>query len=141
MEYTNQEILSAVLARWIQPCMTPDAVERFSSIIPSLSKLEAWAISAGLVSSEWSLGKELSPYLAGISEKVLTIAIHNQIKRLPEDDIPVIAHAFVENAEALGRIDLLEGLISFEAKDIVRLKVLLEKNLPITEADNYTVTE
>ena len=62
MQYTNAQILAAVLAKWGQP-----AIEQLTSgkldNLPCMQAVSNKVRSMGWVSPNWSLGKELSPMM------------------------------------------------------------------------------
>lgn len=141
MEYTNQEILSAVLAKWVKPIINQEAVNKMLPFLPFMSDIETRIKSSGYVSQKWSIGKEISPYVMGMNERILIPFFCELTKDLPEDMLPVLVHSFVDNAIHSGGFDFMEGSVNVGTADLMRLKRLLDTNLPLTDADYYSVVE
>lgn len=138
MAYTNREILSAVLVKWGQPAIESLAGTKLMQL-PFLVNLEAKIRSTGWVSPMWSLAKELSPVMGGISSEIITPLLSNYLRGVPDEAIPQLAHSLVNNAIKAGGVSLMEGNIIFEKEDMEELAKLLRYNLPITEKEEYEV--
>lgn len=137
-KFTNAQILSAVLSKWGQPIVEVFAGSKLMSL-PMLANIEAKIKSTGWVSPMWSLGKELSPMLGGMANRLIEPMLANYLNGVPDAMIPQMAHSFVENAIANGGVSLFEGKIELELEDLRELQTLLRYNLPITESESYPV--
>lgn len=138
--FTNSEILAAVLNQWAQPAIQSIAGSKLMQL-PLLANIEAKVRSTGWVSPMWSLSKELSPVMGGISAKIIEPLLTNYLRGIPENAIPQLAHTIVENAIKEGGLSLMEGNIIFEKEDLEELQKLLRYNLPIQEVKTYKVLE
>lgn len=138
MAYTNSEILAAVLVKWGQPAIEGIAGSKLMQL-PFLANLEAKIKSTGWVSPMWSLSKELSPVMGGLSKELITPLLSNYLKGIPDEAIPQLAHTIVNNAIEQGGLSLMEGNVIFEKADMEELSTLLKHNLPIQERESYEV--
>ena len=93
----------------------------------------------GWVSPMWSLGKEVSPLLGGVSTSLIEPLLNRYLQGVPDDAIPNLAHNVVSDAIKNGGLELFEGNIVFEVEDLEELQNLLRYNLPIVESDSYQV--
>lgn len=62
MAYSNSQILSAVLTRFLQPVIQMYGGDKFASL-PAIKMIENKVKSMGIVSGNWSLMKELFRWL------------------------------------------------------------------------------
>lgn len=138
MAHTNSEILSAVLVKWGQPVIESLAGTKLMQL-PFLANIEAKIKSTGWVSPMWSLSKELSPVMGGLSKEIVVPLLSNYLKGVPDEAIPQLAHSIVNNAIEQGGLSLMEGNIVFEREDMEELAKLLRYNLPISEKEEYQV--
>lgn len=138
--FTNSEILAAVLNQWAQPAIQSIAGSKLMQL-PLLANIEAKVRSTGWVSPMWSLSKEISPLMGGLTGKIVEPLLANYLRGIPEDAIPQLAHTIVENAIKEGGLSLMEGNIIFEKEDLEELQKLLRYNLPIQEVKTYKVLE
>lgn len=137
---SNADKLSAVLAKWLEPYSSTLVGGKMVASLPAIANLESKIRSTGWVSPNWSLSKELEPMLGGMGATILRPVIHSMVKDLPDEMIPEAMHGIVRSALDNGRLDLLEGKVSFDRDDIGRLHHLLELNLPVS-GDRYEVQE
>lgn len=138
MAHTNSEILSAVLVKWGQPVIESLAGTKLMQL-PFLANIEAKIKSTGWVSPMWSLSKELSPVMGGLSKEIVAPLLSNYLKGIPDEAIPQLAHSIVNNAIEQGGLSLMEGNIVFEKDDMEELAKLLRYNLPMNEKEEYNV--
>ena len=138
MQYTNAQILAAVLAKWGQP-----AIEQLTSgkldNLPWMQAVSNKVRSMGWVSPNWSLVKELSPLMSSITEALIVPVIERYLQGMPDSSLPSIAHNLVDAALVNGSLSLFEGNIVFEKEDLEELKNYLNWNLPIGESPAYEV--
>ena len=136
--YTNAQILAAVLAKWGQP-----AIEQLTSgkldNLPWMQAVSNKVRSMGLVSPNWSLGQELSPLMSSITEALVVPIISRYLEGMPDESLPSVAHSLVDAALANGSLSLFEGSVVFEKEDLDELKNYLNWNLPLGEAPVYEV--
>lgn len=140
MEYTNAQILAAVLNKWLQPAVRQLAGQKLSSL-PFVSAIENKIRSTGWVSQSWRLSEDLAPFMQTITGTMLEPFIAGYLAKIPDESIPEMAHAIVDNAIANGGISLFEGNLTFEKTDFEELKKLLDFNLPVKLSGSYKVVE
>lgn len=136
--YSNRQILSAVLTKWMQPVINQFAGSKIGSL-PFIANIEAKLKSTGWVSPMWSLGNEIAPLVGGIGNKLIEPMIAQYLNGVPDDAIPSIAHQIVQDSIKNGGLKLFEGKVEFEVADLEELQKLLRYNLPIKEAQSYEV--
>ena len=126
---TNAQILSAVINKWAQPLISTFIGGNVASM-PFVQMIENKVRSMGWVSPNWSLIKELSPMMEGITGNLITPMLNKYLSQLDDASIPKMVHGIVDNAIANGELSLLEGKVVFEEGDLKALKRLLDLNLP-----------
>lgn len=136
--FSNAQKLAAVLNKWVQPAIQGLVGAKISQL-PFLANVEAKIKSMGWVSPMWSLGKEVSPLLGGVSTSLIEPLLNRYLQGVPDDAIPNLAHSVVSDAIKNGGLELFEGNIVFEVEDLEELQNLLRYNLPIVESDSYQV--
>ena len=138
MQYTNAQILAAVLAKWGQP-----AIEQLTSgkldNLPWMQAVSNKVRSMGWVSPNSSLAKELSPLMSSITEALIVPVIERYLQGMPDSSLPSIAHSLVDAALVNGSLSLFEGNVVFEKEDLDELKNYLNWNLPLGESPVYEV--
>ena len=142
MSYTNAQILSAVLSTYLEPLIQP-VVNQISSEglrkIPALNMVENKIKSWGIVSPNWSLANEITPFSEVVFGKVITPLINKYVSQLPDESIPDMAHGIVDKALQDGEIKILDGYVTLDKEDIQKLKNLLNWNLPLEKTNRYEV--
>lgn len=138
--YTNAQILSAVLAKWGQPIVESIMNGKLAQL-PFVANIECKIKSTGWVSPMWSLSKEISPMLSGLSAPIIEPLLSQYLQGVPDAMIPQLAHSLVDNAIKQGGLVLFEGKIELEAEDLEELQTLLRYNLPIQNCETYVVKE
>lgn len=136
--YSNAQILSAVLVKWLEPAITQFGGGKIMSI-PALAAIQNKIRSTGWVSQNWSMAQELSPIITKVGGKLLEPIITSMVSKYPDTDLPRIAHNIVDAAIENDGMNLFEGNLSFDAEDLRQLKKLLDYNLPVSEASGYEV--
>lgn len=137
--YSNAQKLAAVLNKWAQPAIQ-ELIGGNLSRMPFLASIETKIKSTGWVSPMWSIVKEISPVLDGVSSSLIEPFIAKYISGIPDESIPQLAHNVVDDAIKNGGLSLFEGKVEFEPEDLEELKTLLKYNLPIQEsAASYSV--
>nr|UWI17232.1 MAG: hypothetical protein [Bacteriophage sp.] len=138
MPYTNSQILSAIIGKFATPIIQQFGGSKFASI-PIVQTIENKVRSIGIVSSSWSLSAELTPLIEGVTGKLAVPIINNYISRIPDEQIPYVAHSVVDTALKNGKLELFEGYLEFEKADLMELKRLLNINLPLPRQEEYAV--
>ena len=138
MQFTNAQILAAVLNRWLQPLVQQFAGQRVSGI-PLFAMMENKIRSTGLVPQSWSLAAEFSPFMQSITGTVIEPLISSYLSNFPDEAIPDMAHSIVDKAISDGGMSLMNGYLSFDKADMEQLKKLLGANLPLQHAEHYQV--
>lgn len=135
---TNGQILSAVISHWAQPMIGQIVAGKMASI-PFLGMAENWVKNLGIVSSNYSIMKDLSPLIGGASDVIIVPFLNKYLSMVDDTSLPAMAHGIVDKAIENGGLSLAEGFITFEEADLKRLKRLLELNLPLAEENCYIV--
>lgn len=138
MQYTNSQILAAVLNKWLQPVVLQFSQAKMSSF-PIVQAIEAKVKSTGWVNPNWSLTKELSPMIEPITNSIVQPMLSKYLSNVPDEAIPAMAHGIADKALKEGQLELMDGKLVFDKDDLTGLKNLLNYNLPLKEAEEYTV--
>ena len=136
--FSNRQILSAVISRWLQPAINDMASAKLMQL-PFFANIDAKVRATGWVSPMWSLGNEVAPLLGGVTTQLVEPMISQYLQGIPDQAIPKMAHQLVENAIKQGQLTLFEGNVVFELCDLEELQKLLKYNLPIKEEECYKV--
>ena len=137
--YSNVEILSAVIAKWVQPLITSIATANMSKI-PFIGNIEAKIKATGWVSPNWNIVSELSPFMPSVSQAMILPALSNALSGVSDDQIPAFAYGIVDTAIENGSLEILDGNVKFSKEDLQQLRRLLELNLPLP-TESYKVKE
>lgn len=137
--YSNVEILSAVIAKWIQPLITSIATANMSKI-PFIGNIEAKIKATGWVSPNWNIVSELSPFMPSVSQAMIKPALLNALSGVSDDQVPAFAFGIVDTAIEKGSLEILDGNVKFNKEDLLQLRRLLELNLPLP-TESYKVKE
>lgn len=135
---TNARILGAVINKWAQPLVATFINGNIQSI-PLLQGIQNKIRSTGWVSSKWSLMNELSPLMESVTGNLVAPMIERYLSNVPDNTIPKMAHAIVDDALKNGELVLFEGKVVFERADLQQLKRLLELNLPYDSAEDIEI--
>lgn len=138
MQYTNSQILSAVLNKWLQPVVLQLSQAKMSSF-PFVQAIETKMKSTGWVSPNWSLTRELAPMIEPITNSIVQPMLNKYLSSVPDEAIPAMAHGIIDKAIEDGKLELMEGKLIFDKEDLDELKKLLDYNLPLQKNDGYTV--
>lgn len=138
MNYTNSQILAAVLNQWLQPVVQQLAGQKLSSI-PLFAGIENKIRSTGWVRPDWRMAAELAPFMTTMTGTMLEPLINSYLSKVQDEAIPQMAHAIVEQAIANGGWSLFDGNLTFDKSDMEELKKLLDYNLPLQKAEHYEV--
>ena len=137
--FSNAQKLAAVLNKWAQPAIQGLLGSRLGQL-PFMANIDAKLRSTGWVSPMWSLSKEISPLIDGLSSSLVEPMLAKYLQGIPDDSIPELAHKIVEDAIKNGGLSLFEGKVEFEPEDLEELKTLSRYNLPVEEkANTYKV--
>lgn len=138
MQYTNSQILSAVLNKWLQPVVLQLSQAKMASF-PFVQAIENKVKNIGFVSPNWSLTKELAPMIEPITNSIVQPMLNRYLANVPDDAIPAMAHGIIDKALANGKLELMEGKLIFDKDDLTELKKLLDYNLPLGQTEAYNV--
>ena len=130
--YSNAQKLAAVLNKWAQPAIQGLLGTRLGQL-PFIANIDAKLRSTGWVSPMWSISKEISPLLDGLSSSLVVPMLARYLQGIPDEAIPELAHKVVEDAIRNGGLSLFEGKVEFETDDLEELRMLLRYNLPVPE--------
>lgn len=138
MDYSNSQILAAVVSEWARPAISQIAASKVMRL-PMLQSLQASIGSLGLVSGEYNLQKDIEPLILPVVNSLITPVLARYFGQIPEESIPQMAHDIVEKVRYNGPLSVLEGVITFDEEDLDELADLLQKNLPVENAAPYQV--
>ena len=130
--YSNAQKLAAVLNKWAQPAIQGLLGTRLGQL-PFIANIDAKLRSTCWVSPMWSISKEISPLLDGLSSSLVEPMLARYLQGIPDEAIPELAHKVVEDAIRNGGLSLFEGKVEFETDDLEELRTLLRYNLPVPE--------
>ena len=137
--YSNVEILSAVVAHWVQPLVTSIATANMNKI-PFIGNIESKIKASGWVSPKWNIASELSPFMPSVSQAMIKPALLNALSGVSDDQVPAFAYGIVDTAIERGSLEILDGNVKFSKEDLIQLRRLLELNLPLP-TESYKVKE
>lgn len=138
MQYTNSQILAAVLNRFAQPLIKEYAgskIKQAAGYQIAENMIKKWFP----VSPNYSLMNDISFAINGATDRAIVPVLNGFIAKMPDDMIPVIAHSIVDSALQNGKLDFIEGKLTFDKHDLEELKKLLEYNLPLDKTKEYEV--
>lgn len=138
MEYSNSQILAAVVSEWARPAISQIAASN-AMRLPMLQSLQASIDALGLVSGEYNLQKDIEPLIHPVVNSLITPMLARYFGQIPEESIPQMAHDIIEKVRYNGPLSILEGMITFDEEDLDELADLLQKNLPVENAEHYQV--
>lgn len=138
MEYSNSQILAAVVSEWARPAISQIAASNIMRL-PMLQSLQATIGSLGLVSGAYNLQKDIEPLIQPVVNSLITPMLSRYFGQIPEESIPQMAHDIVEKVRYNGPLSILEGVVTFDEEDLDELAELLQKNLPVESVDHYQV--
>ena len=124
--------------QWLQPVVQQLAGQKLSSI-PLFAGIENKIRSTGWVRPDWRMAAELAPFMTTMTGTMLEPLINSYLSKVPDEAIPQMAHAIVEQAIANGGWSLFDGNLTFDKSDMEELKKLLDYNLPLQKAEHYEV--
>lgn len=138
MEYSNSQILAAVVSEWARPAISQIAAGNIMRL-PMLQSLQATIGSLGLVSGAYNLQKDIEPLIQPVVNSLITPMLAKYFGQIPDESIPQMAHDIVEKVRYNGPLSILEGVVTFDEEDLDELAELLQKNLPVESVDHYQV--
>lgn len=138
MEYSNSQILAAVVSEWARPAISQIAAGNLMKL-PMLQSLQATISSMGLVNGNYSLQKDIEPLIQPVVNSLVIPMLARYFGQIPEESIPQMAHDVVDKIRYNGPLSILEGLVTFDEDDLDELADLLQKNLPVESVDHYQV--
>lgn len=138
MDYTNSQILAAVVSEWARPAISQIAASNLMRL-PMLQSLQATIDSLGLVSGSYALQKDIEPLIQPVVNSLVTPMLAKYFGQIPEESIPQMAHDVVDKVRYNGPLSILEGMITFDEEDLDELADLLQKNLPVKKTEGYQV--
>lgn len=138
MDYTNSQILAAVVSEWARPAISQIAASNLMRL-PMLQSLQATIDSLGLVSGSYALQKDIEPLIQPVVNSLVTPMLAKYFGQIPEESIPQMAHDVVDKVRYNGPLSILEGMVTFDEEDLDELADLLQKNLPVEKTEGYQV--
>ncbi len=138
MNFTNSQILAAVVSEWARPAISQIATGKLMHL-PMLQSMQATIASMGLVSGDYALQKDIEPLIQPIINSLVTPILAKYFAQIPEESIPQMAHDIVEKVRYNGPLSVLEGMVTFDEEDLDELADLLQKNLPVETTETYQI--
>lgn len=138
MQYSNTQILAAVLQKWLHPVIVQFAQHKAQSL-PFVQMINNKIRSTGWVNPQWSIVPELSPLVEPVANSMVQPVIKSMLSKVPDDAVPAMAHSFIDKLLEQGQFAILDGNVVFEKADLEELKKLLNYNLPLKKEDTYIV--
>lgn len=138
MEYSNSQILAAVVSEWARPAISQIAAGNIMRL-PMLQSLQATIGSLGLVSGAYNLQKDIEPLIQPVVNSLITPMLAKYFGQIPDESIPQMAYDIVEKVRYNGPLSILEGVVTFDEEDLDELAELLQKNLPVESVEHYQV--
>lgn len=136
--YSNAQILSAVLSKYLQPLVTQFSSSYLKNI-PFLNMIENKVKSIGIANQNWNIANELAPFTESISSSIIVPMLSKYVSNIPDEAIPKMAHSIVDKAIENGELKLLDGYVTLDSNDLDRLKNLLDLNLSLKDENEYEV--
>ena len=130
--------MAAVVSYWAQPFIGSLLAGKINNI-PVLGFAENWIKNLGIVSTNYSIVKDLMSILGGAGHAVAIPFLSKYISQVEDAAIPLVAHGIVDNAIKRGELSLAEGTVVIEGGDLKALKRLLDLNMPLSEENCYIV--
>ena len=138
MDYTNSQILAAVVSEWARPAISQIAASNLMRL-PMLQSLQATIGGMGLVSGNYSLQSDIEPMIQPVVNALVTPMLAKYFGNIPEESIPQMVLDVVDKLRYNGPMSVLEGMITFDEEDLDELADLLQKNLPVESTQGYQV--
>lgn len=138
MQYSNAQILSAVVSYWAQPIATQLLAGKVATL-PGLGVVENILKKFCLASPNYSIVGDATKLVGYAGGYIIEPMLNKWLSGISDDAIPSIAHGIIDNAIKSGDIELVEGNITVELEDLKELKRLLALNMPVEEKKKYKV--
>lgn len=139
--FTNRQIVSAVLAKWLEPLASGLLVGTLVKSMPAITAIDNKIRSTGWVSQGWSIASELEPLIGRASSSIIAPIIEGMLASIPDDSLVGMTYGIIDHACEMGELSLLEGKITLDSTDLNNLKHLMEKNLARDKVCHYEVAE
>ena len=144
MEYTNLDKLVAVVVEWLRPLASTLAGTYLNKLEP-VERANAWARKFFPVSADYSIANDLGFLAMPALQSTVRPFIQSSLNKLnlTDEAIPEFAKNVVmsmdKELETKSSISLF-NLIELDNDDVNRLRLLLERNLPVSFTE-YTVVK
>lgn len=136
MAFSNAQKLAVVVATWARPAISQLTAQRLCKT-PVLQSWQGQIINTGLVTQNYKIDADIAPIMQPMVNALIQPMLLNLFGRVPDDNIPALAHSVVETMLQKGEYTIMDGLVTFEKADFEELKHLIEINLPLTEVESY----
>lgn len=142
--YTNAQILTAILEKWGKPM-----VPMFSGMVQSrisgsmgVHKVEEWMKQLGMARPDWSFASELSGLVSRFESAIISPFLNGALSNINDRMIPEVAHNLVDKAIESGEpVSLFDGHVTIKQEDFIELKKYLDANLPYAKTEKYIVKD
>lgn len=136
MAFSNAQKLSVVVATWAKPVISQLTAQRLCRT-QMLQNWQGQIINTGLVTPNYRIETDVAPIFQPMINSLLQPMLLSMFGRVPDENIPTLAHSVVDTMLANGEYTILDGLVTFEKADIMELKQLMNLNLPLQQAESY----
>lgn len=135
MEYSNAQKLAAVVSDWAHPAISQIASNKLGNL-SMLRNLQTSIIQSGIVGQNYNIANEILPFVHNVVNSLVEPMMSKYLAQIQDDALPQLAHGIVDTAMQQPTFSVLGGLVEFTQDDMIELKDLLDKNLPIFEKGN-----
>lgn len=134
-EFSNSQILAAVVSEWARPAISQIAADKLGKM-SWMQTLQSGISSLGIIDGAYDIAKDLQPIMMPAIDAIIEPMLQTQFAKIPDYAIPQMARNIVNNMEGAGTVSLLNGLVVLDTADFAELRKLLDANLPLPENSN-----
>ena len=134
MQYSNAQILSAVVSKWLEPTIQALGTDKLGNILdgmPFMQTASNWMIKWGLAPMNYSMAAELSGYATLLSDEIVSSMLAQQLSQINDAAIPQMAHSLVDKLIEHGEFKFAS--LTFSLEELQQLKNMLNYNLKVAE--------
>ena len=134
MQYSNAQILSAVVSKWLEPTIQALGTDKLSNILdgmPFMQTASNWMVKWGLAPMNYSMAAELSGYATLLSDEIVSSILAQQLSQISDAAIPQMAHSLVDKLIEHGEFKFAS--LTFSLEELQQLKNMLNSNLMVAE--------
>lgn len=137
-QFSNAEILAAVVSEWIRPALAQIASGKVGNIQFFRSVQDA-LVGMNIVGPSYNIANDIQPMALPVINAMITPFLYRMFGQLDDAAIPEMARSVVRKMAERETYSIMDGLVVFERSDITELANLIEKNLPLPDGEKYQV--